>query len=332
MLADSGVHVLWRCHIGSDVVNLHTEEAWAFLAPFVPSCRALIFSRSGFVPPQLDKARILEIPPSIDPFSEKNRSLTRTEMTRALRTMGIIASDSPHRRISPKPNPRYSGEAAFSASDRLVTQVSRWDHLKDMQGVMTGFAEGVTAHSDAVLALVGPAVANVSDDPEGAPVLDECVAVWESLKPSIRRRIHLFTLPMDDVGANAVMVNAVQSHATVVVQKSLMEGFGLTVTEALWKKRPVIGSAVGGISDQLANGAGVLLSDPKDLDAFSAAVVSLLEDQPAALQMGERGQRHVLHSYLVDRSLLQYAGLIGEICRSDQRGATPREAPPIDAV
>ena len=144
-------------------------------------------------------------------------------------------------------------------------------------------------------------------------MLGECIAVWETLKPSIRRRIHLFTLPMDDVRANAVMVNAVQTHATIVVQKSLMEGFGLTVAEALWKARPVIGSAVGGIRDQLADGIGVLLPDPRDLDAFSDAVVSLLDDSRTARLMGQRARHHVLENYLVDRHLLQYASLFGEL-------------------
>jgi trehalose synthase len=186
-----------------------------------------------------------------------------------------------------------------------------------MQGVMTGFADGVTSRIDAVLALVGPAVANVADDPEGQTVLGECIAIWETLNPSVRRRIHLLTLPMEDVRANAVMVNAVQTHATIVVQKSLMEGFGLTVAEALWKAKPVIGSAVGGISDQLADGNGILLSDPTDLEAFSDAAVSLLDDSHRARLMGRRGRLHVRRNYLVDRHLLQYASLLGQLRRSD---------------
>jgi trehalose synthase len=316
LLTESGASVVWRCHIGSDTPNAYSKEAWAFLAPFVTSCRALIFSRREFVPPQMEGARVFVIPPSIDPFSDKNRKLLRTEMMRALRAMGLVASDPLHR--GAVPGSRYFGEdPPFSASDRLVVQVSRWDHLKDMQGVMTGFAEGASARSDAVLALVGPSVANVSDDPEGTTVLGECIAIWETLKPSIRRRIHLFTLPMDDVKANAIMVNAVQTHATIVVQKSLMEGFGLTVAEALWKARPVVGSAVGGITDQLADGIGVLLPDPTDLDAYSDAVVSLLDDSHKARLMGQRARRHVLHNYLIDRQLLQYASLIGELCRPE---------------
>jgi trehalose synthase len=318
LLTKSGATVLWRCHIGSETINAHSKQAWAFLAPFVTSCRELIFSRLGFVPPQVKDAKVIVIPPSIDPCSDKNRKLPATELRRALRTMGLVASDRPHRGVTLKPHARYFGEVPpFAASDRLLVQVSRWDHLKDMQGVMTGFAEGATARSDAVLALVGPAVANVADDPEGQAVLGECIAIWETLKPSVRRRIHLFTLPMDDVRANAVMVNAVQTHATIVVQKSLMEGFGLTVAEALWKAKPVIGSDVGGISDQLADGNGILLSDPTDLEAFSDAAVSLLDDSHRARLMGKRARLHVRRNYLVDRHLLQYASLLGRLRRSD---------------
>jgi trehalose synthase len=325
-LAESGVTVVWRCHIGSDTVNAYTKEAWEFLAPFVRLCRSLIFSRAAFVPPQLEGELIRVIPPSIDPFSDKNRKLTRTETMHALRSMGLLASDRIRRGTSSN-SPRLVGyEPGFVASDRLVAQVSRWDHLKDMQGVMSGFAQNVTARSDAVLALVGPATAKISDDPEGEVVLGECVAIWESFKPSVRRRIHLFTLPMDNLRTNAVMVNAVQTHATIVVQKSLMEGFGLTVTEALWKTKPVVGSSVGGINDQLADGAGMLLSDPKDLGAFSMAVVSLLEDQEAARVMAQRGHDRVLHHYLVDRQLLQYARLIQDLVRSDAPGDSSRSS------
>ena len=116
--------------------------------------------------------------------------------------------------------------------------------------------------------LVGPAVNDVSDDPEGAAVYGECLLQWRELSPAARRRILLVTLPLDDVDENAAMVNALQRHATVIAQKSLAEGFGLTVAEGMWKGRPVIGSAAGGIIDQTAEGAGILLPDPADLTAF----------------------------------------------------------------
>ena len=172
-------------------------------------------------------------------------------------------------------------------------QVSRWDHLKDMRGVMQGFAERVAGASPARLALVGPAVDAVVDDPEGAQVLGECLATWESLPPVAREAIRLVGLPMDDVIANARLVNAIQRHASVVVQKSLQEGFGLTVTEAMWKSRPVVASAVGGITGQVPPGTGVLIDDPTDLDAFGGALLSLLARPAEMTAMGRRAHRHV---------------------------------------
>ena len=110
LLMESGASVLWRCHIGSDTVNAYSKEAWAFLAPFVTSCRALIFSRLGFVPPQVESAWVLVIPPSIDPYSDKNRKLPPTEMSRVLRAIGLVASDRLHPGAAPKPHARYFRE------------------------------------------------------------------------------------------------------------------------------------------------------------------------------------------------------------------------------
>ena len=128
-------------------------------------------------------------------------------------------------------------------------QVSRWDPLKDPVGVLSGFA-GLLERGEqlggANLVLAGPDVKAVADDPEGAAVLQEVVDAWRALPDPVRDRIHLASLPSRDVDENAVVVNALQRHAHVIVQKSLQEGFGLTVTEAMWKGRPVIASAVGG--------------------------------------------------------------------------------------
>src|SRR5213078_825645 len=126
----------------------------------------------------------------------------------------------------------------------------------------------------------------VTDDPEGARVLADCLALWQSLPAATRARILLVTLPLDDTEENAAMINAIQRHATVIVQKSLAEGFGLTVAEGMWKGRAVVGSAVGGIVDQIADGTGILLPDPADLTAFGTAVHRLLADPAAAERMG----------------------------------------------
>jgi trehalose synthase len=192
----------------------------------------------------------------------------------------------------------------------LIVQVSRWDRLKDMQGVMAGFAARIAGGVHAALALVGPSVEGVTDDPEGAEVLAECISSWAEFPEEIRRRIRLVTLPMDDIDENAVMVNAIQGQAAVIVQKSLCEGFGLTVAEGMWKAKPVIASAVGGIVDQIGPGTGVLLDDPADLDAFGAALDDLLGRPDQMRQMGQAAKRHVLDNFIGDVHLLRYAALI----------------------
>ena len=158
--------------------------------------------------------------------------------------------------------------------------------------------------------LVGPAVEDVSDDPDGRAVLGECVEAWNALPARQRRQIRLLTLPMDDGDENAAMVNALQRHATVIVQKSLAEGFGLTVAEGMWKAKAVVASAVGGIVDQVVPGTGVLLDDPEDLDAFGDALVSLLEAPREALRLGDNARRHVLEAFVGDEHLLHYGVLM----------------------
>jgi trehalose synthase len=199
----------------------------------------------------------------------------------------------------------------------LVVQVSRWDRLKDMSGVMAGFARLVAAdgsHHRVHLVLAGPAVAGVSDDPEGAEVLDECLQAWKALPAEARDRIHLAALPMDDVDENAHLVNALQHHAAVVVQKSIVEGFGLTVTEPMWKSRAVVASKVGGIQDQIVHGeSGLLLADPTDLDAFADALVAVLSDPAFAQRLGTAARERVRDQYLGDRHLIQYVELFAEL-------------------
>jgi trehalose synthase len=194
---------------------------------------------------------------------------------------------------------------------RLVIQVSRWDRLKDMAGVLTGFVDGLaTLPDDVHLLLVGPEVSGVSDDPEGADTLLECQSRWDRLDRSQQDRVHLLCLPMDDVDENAHLVNALQRRASVVVQKSLVEGFGLTVTEAMWKGRPVVASAIGGIQDQIVDEKhGLLLKDPDDLDAFAHSLRRLLYDTDLAAELGAAAHARVYDHYLGDRHLEAYADL-----------------------
>jgi trehalose synthase len=164
------------------------------------------------------------------------------------------------------------------------------------------------------LVVAGPSTEGVADDPEGASVLEGVIRDWRNLPESLRKRIHLASLPTDDVAENGAIVNALQRHATVVVQKSLREGFGLTVTEAMWKGRPVVASAVGGIQDQIEDGvSGVLLKDPEDSSAFARALAGVLKDPQRARSLGEAGRERVREHFLGVRHLLQYARLIEEL-------------------
>ena len=334
-LLQNGIQVVWRSHIGRDVSNEHTEEAWAFLLDYIRPAGGWIFSRRSYVPPGLDMERVTIIPPSVDAFSPKNQPLRKGATTAILRTAGLVLGPPPHAA------PRFTrqdgtpgrvdrradlcGGTPVPAGSPLVVQVSRWDRLKDPSGVLEGFVRHVAPAFDAHLMLAGPAVAAVSDDPEGAEVLAEVRETWSGLPRALRERVHLACLPMDDAEENAAMVNALQRRADVVVQKSLAEGFGLTVAEAMWKGRPVVGSAVGGIQDQIEDGiSGVLLRDPSDLEEFGNAVWRLLAEPLRAAALGQAARERVRSHFLSGRHLGQYDRLFVDLLdRADQRLATP---------
>jgi trehalose synthase len=154
-------------------------------------------------------------------------------------------------------------------------------------------------------------VAGIIDDPEGAMVYASVVESWRALPLPLRRRCHLVSLPTTDVGENAAIVNGLQRHAAVVVQKSVHEGFGLTVSEAMWKARPVVASAVGGIRDQIDDGVqGLLLRNPADGAAFAAALGRLLADAVLQQRMGRAGHERVLERYLGVDALLHFGAVI----------------------
>jgi trehalose synthase len=328
----AGARVLWRCHVGADQPNEWTGRAWEFLRPYLLDADGYIVSRAAFAPPWADAATTHVIPPSIDPFSAKNEPMSRRNVCLALGYVGLLDGDgSPpvvpfiRRDGSPGRINRHvdilqSGPAA-RADAPLVIQASRWDWMKDMAGVMEGFAEHVDPALGAHLVLAGPAVTGVADDPEAALVYDECIERWRGLPHAVRGRVHLACVPMSDPDEAAAIVNALQRHASVVVQKSIAEGFGLTVAEAMWKSRPIVASAVGGIQDQIEHGQhGLLIDDPRDLGAFGAAVQRLLTDREEAAHLGNNARARATEEFLGDRHLEQY----GRLFTGTQKAAKPR--------
>jgi trehalose synthase len=322
-LRDTGATVMWRCHVGLDVANDHARQAWDFLRGYVLDAHVFIFSRAGFAWEGLPRDRISVIRPSIDAFAPKNAEQTREQSLAIMASAGVLADDvnvyptftrsdgSPGR---VERRAEMLEEEPLVADVPVVTQVSRWDQLKDPLGVLGAFAQHVAARSPAHLMLVGPSTVAVADDPEGAQVLEAVRTAWHELPAPVRRRVHLCSLPMDDVEENAAIVNALQRHACVVVQKSLAEGFGLTVAEAMWKRRAVVASRIGGIRDQIEDGrSGLLLSDPRDLEQVGAAISGLLSDGQRAREIGLAAQRRVQEQFLGPHHLGRYFEVIHRV-------------------
>lgn len=318
-LREAGLGVIWRCHVGLDEPNDLARGAWQFLLPYVQQADAYVFTRSAFAWDDLNPGKLSIIAPSIDAFSAKNQHLSVDAVDAILGAAGIIAPGGEgvpaYRREDGSParvdrRAEVVRDAILEPSDRFVLQVSRWDRLKDPIGVLDGFAQHVGAGLGAHLVLAGPATAAVTDDPEGAQVLADVIGRRDQLRVDVRERVHLVSLPMDDAEENAAIVNALQRRADIVVQKSLAEGFGLTVSEAMWKARPVVASRVGGIRDQIENGTNGVLVDATDLRAFGAAVTRLLQDAAGAREMGRRAQERVRDEFLGPRHLAQYAELL----------------------
>jgi trehalose synthase len=253
---------VWRCHID---VSTPDPRVWNFLRPMVEQYDASLFSMPDF-------AQRLPIPqfmvwPSIDPLADKNRELEP----------GFIRSVLEKYEIDPK--------------RPLLTQISRFDRLKDPLGVIAAYRMVKKKH-DCQLVVAG---GGAPDDPEGAEVLREVHEAAEG-DPDIKV---LLLPPFSDLEINALV-----RGSTIVFQKSLKEGFGLTVSEALWKRKPVIGGAVGGIRVQVINGVtGFLVHSP---EGAASRAAQILDDPDFGRQMGENGHQHVKQNFLLTRHVKDY--------------------------
>ncbi len=318
----AGVKTIWRCHIGVDQPGALAHGGWDFLRPYVELADAYVFSREAYIWEGLRREKAWLMPPAIDPFAPKNQELPAGDVAAILRAVGL-ADDAPSTAPVFTRGDGTPGRVERSATllqeeliphdARLVAQVSRWDRLKDPRGLLDCFARYVE-DPDTHLALVGPVTWAVADDPEGAAVYGDVTESWRRLPDPLRRRVHLVSLPMDDLDENAAMVNAIQRRADAIVQKSLAEGFGLTVTEAMWKAKPVIASGVGGIQDQIVDGeSGVLIGDPRDLAGFGAAIRRVLADPAEAERLGAGARARIKDRFLAIGRLREYVALVASL-------------------
>ena len=337
-LRDMGALVVWRSHVGTDDLTPVVENAWSFLLPYVTAADAFVFSRAQFVPPMLADRRLHVISPSIDPTGTKNKFMPNDAVAAILEHTGLVQSHEAgwtQPRFTRRDGAvvrhcaevlRYGPPPRFGV-DPLVLHIARWDRLKDPVGVLRGFAEHVLSDVDAHLVMAGPGPRSVADDPEAELVFSEVTRAWRRLSPPHRSRIQLALLPNEDLEENAAIVNALQRAADVVVKKSLEEGFGLGITEAMWKARPIVASRVGGIQQQIEHErSGLLIDDPRYLAAFGAAVRRLLLDETTARQLGAAAHRRASARFLHGRHLAEWLNLAATVVRNGARAGSQREA------
>ena len=266
---------VWRCHIDTSEPN---AETWAFLRPYLAEFDAAVFTMPQFVPPDVPVDRVESIAPAIDPLSPKNLDL---DVETARQILDWIGVDLP---------------------GRLVTQVSRFDAWKDPLGVLAAYRLAREEIPELQLALVG---SMALDDPEGWEVYAQ-VSEHAADDPLI----HLYT---NLTGVGNVEVNAFQRLSEVVVQKSIREGFGLVVSESLWKGTPVVAGRAGGIPMQMPDGVGGLLVD--SVEECAAAMLRLLNDRELAAQLGRSGREHVREHFLLPRLLMEDLRLLSTLGR-----------------
>ncbi|HEX8690156.1 MAG TPA: glycosyltransferase [Solirubrobacterales bacterium] len=336
MLKELGVKVIWRCHVGIDEPNALAREAWDFLRPYVEAADACVFSRRKYVWEGLDEERVWLMAPCIDAFCPKNQDLEPAAVAAILAVAGLeesladgtapvyVRGDGSPGRVDRRAE--LLQEAPLPADARVVAQVSRWDRLKDPIGLLRCF-ERHLVDPRVHLVMAAPSAHAVADDPEGEAVYGSLARGWRDLPEDKRRRVHLASLPMNDLDENAAMVNALQRRADVIVQKSIAEGFGLTVAEGMWKGKAVVGSRVGGIQDQIVDGeSGVLVDDPHDLGAFGDAIRGLIEDPARAARLGEAARQRVIDRFLGINRLAEYVELVASLMAPAQTMAS-RKAP-----
>ncbi|MFH1942066.1 MAG: glycosyltransferase [bacterium] len=261
---------IWRCHVD---LSHPQPELWDYFKSFLLKYDMVIVSHDNYKKEDLPLDHRI-IRPAIDPFSVKNLDINSGTMDKTLKRFNI-PTDKP-----------------------IITQISRFDKWKDPLGVLEVF-ERVKEKVDCRLILCGNMA---SDDPEG-------LEIYEEVKKKAKQAIRTLDVILITV-ENNLLVNVLQRVSDVIIQKSLKEGFGLTVTEALWKAKPVVASKIGGIPLQIEDGVNGFLLEPTDVDGFAQRIVEVLQDRKLADEMGRQGKEIVRKNFLITRLLSDYLDLL----------------------
>ena len=264
---------IWRCHI--DLSNPH-KQLWHYLEKYILRYDSVIISSENY---RIDNFPIPQrvIAPAINPCSPKNIDLSPKEITKHCKKFNI-PTDKP-----------------------IITQVSRFDRLKDPSGVIKVFRK-VKSKIDCRLVLCGSMAV---DDPEGIKIYEQILNCTQKMID--KKDIIIFNVESD------ILVNVLQRISSVIIQKSIKEGFGLTVSEALWKETPVVASNVGGIPLQITDGKNGFLVEPLDCNGFADRIIYLLENPSIAEKIGKNGKEVVREKFLITRLLADYIDLLNEL-------------------
>ncbi|HVR43904.1 MAG TPA: glycosyltransferase [Thermoanaerobaculia bacterium] len=343
-----GNRVIWRCHIGLDRETERTRLVWEFLREFVSLADHAIFSVPDYIPRFL-RGRSSIIHPAIDPLSPKNRYFSPRKL------QGILCNSRLATEHAPVLHPPYRHPALRLAASGewlpanepeeigllfrpMVTQVSRWDRLKGFEPLLDALIllkqkagrRGLSREHDRRLKIVrfilaGPNPGSVADDPGGKELLESLSRRWLELEPALQADIALLALPMASRSENAYMVNAIQRCSSIVVQNSIEEGFGLTVTEAMWKRVAVLGSRAAGIRQQIRDGVdGMLIGDPTNPAELADALDQLLVDPSRRGHLAGNAQRRVFDEFLIFSQVRSWLRTLVSVARANGLADRPR--------
>ncbi len=330
---------VWRCHIGLDEQHPCTQAAWEFLKPYVEVFDHSVFSAEEYVPEYL-KDRSSIIHPAIDPLSHKNRYFRAERLTSLLCNAGLAKPAEPTvTNPFPEQAQRLQSDGSFGPAhlpDEIgflyrptITQISRWDRLKGFQPLLEGFVRlkksrnGRNGYRNERhrrreeilrLILVGPDPLSIQDDPEGCEVLKDLCASYLRLEPAIQKDVVLLTLPMNSRMNNAFMVNSLQTASSIIVQNSIREGFGLTLTEAMWKGTPVLGSSACGLRQQIHDRVhGRVVCCPEDPEEISQVLGEMLGADEELNRWSRNAQARVHQKFLIFNQVRAWLRILQKI-------------------
>ena len=329
---DAGAYAIWNCRRGSDVVNDPARRVREFLAPYTTRADACVFSRPQFVWDTGCSGRGHVIRPSVSPLSPKNEDLGAVSVSAILAAAGVQPGPSTDEalftRLDGSPG-RVDRKVQLCESGPLepgtdvILQVSQWNRLNDPATVIDWFADYLASRTAAHLMLAGPDLEAVADDPRAPAILEHAIDRLRRLPDALRARVHLATLPADDPQESAALLNALERRSAIVLQQTRGGGFGMTVLESMFKRRPVVCSRVGAFKDYVTDGVTGFLRDPADPEGLADAAMQLLADEDLRERMGAAAEDRVRRHFLLPRELADWASLIERLLADTASTGSP---------